>query len=181
MKASDALGIVIQQAEFAVLVGVSEAKVSQMLSDGVLQRGQTGHAWLLAYCERLREQAAGRQSGELGGLDLVQERAALARAQRETYDLRNAVTRGEFAPISLLTEVLAMASQSVVDRLDQLPGQLHKVAPDLPDMVRQVLDTTIASARNEWVRATIELVVRRFDEAEDEAQPDPFDADEAPT
>lgn len=180
MKASDGLAVVIQQAEFAALVGVSEAKVSQLISDGILQRGQTGHAWLLAYCERLREQAAGRASGEVGGLDLVQERAGLAREQRIKYEIANAVARGEYAPISLLTEVLATASQAVVDRIDMLPGQLRKVAPDLPDMVRQTLDTTIASARNEWARATAELVVRHFDDDSADVPADPFDNDEVP-
>jgi hypothetical protein len=47
---------------------------------------------LLAYCARLREMAAGRQS-DAGGLDLIQERAALAREQRIGHEIKNAVSR----------------------------------------------------------------------------------------
>ena len=95
MKAVAALGVGITQAEFAVIIGVSEAKVSQLVAEGVIQRGQIAHMWLLEYCERLREVAAGRASVEAGGLDLVQERAALARSQREAQEIKNAVARGE--------------------------------------------------------------------------------------
>ena len=77
------------------MVGVSEASISKRVSDGVLIRGECVHAWLIGYCEHLRDQAAGRL-GETLGLDLVQERAGLARAQREAQELKNAVARGEY-------------------------------------------------------------------------------------
>lgn len=123
----------ISQAEFGAWVGVSEARVSQFMAEGVLTRGESGHEWLIAYCERMRDMAAGRASSELGGLDLVQERAALAREQRLGIAIKNAVARGEYAPISLLAEVLATASQSVSERFEQLPGLLRKGCPELPD------------------------------------------------
>ena len=84
MKVIPCLYAPISQAEFAALIGVSEARVSQLVSEGVIVRGDSGHEWLLAYCERLRDQAAGRASAGLGGLDLVQERAALAWAESVT-------------------------------------------------------------------------------------------------
>ncbi|MCS4508902.1 hypothetical protein [Xylophilus ampelinus] len=157
----------IQQAEFAELVGISPAKVSQLVADGVIVRGQTAHAWILDYCERLREVAAGRASGEAGGLDLVQERAALARAQREGVDIKNAIARGQYAPIELLTAVLATASQSIADRFEALPGALHKVCP-LPVEGRNALETALASARNDWLRSTAALAVEALEEDDDE-------------
>ena len=57
MKAVSALDAIVSQAEFAKMVGLSEAKVSRLAADGVLSRGGTAHGWLLAYCERLREVA----------------------------------------------------------------------------------------------------------------------------
>lgn len=130
-----------------------------MVGEGTLAKGASAHVWLLAYCGRLREQAAGRQSSDVDGLDLVQERAALAREQRRSYEIKNAVAEGTYAPIGLLAQVLATASQGVVDRFDMLPGQLKKVCPDLPDAARQQVEAAIASARNEWIRATGRLVV----------------------
>ncbi len=162
MKVVPVLQQPIAQAEFAELVGVSEARVSQLISEGVIARGDTAHGWLLGYCERLRDQAAGRM-GETMGLDLVQERAALAREQREGQAIKNAVARKEYAPVGLLADVLGMAASAVVDRFDQLEGQLRKACPDLPDDAKTTVQSVIAAARNEWIRSTERLVTDGLD------------------
>jgi phage terminase Nu1 subunit (DNA packaging protein) len=168
MMVIDALAEPITQQEFAQVVGVSEARVSQMMSDGLLTAGQVGGEWLHVYCQRLRDQAAGRLGSEIGGLDLVQERAALAREQRLGIEIKNAVARGEYAPIAMLSEVLATASQSVVERFEQLPSMLKKSCPDLSESAREQVMAVLADARNEWVRATEALVIARAaDDAED--------------
>lgn len=153
----------ISQAEFAELVGLSEARVSQLLSEGVMARGETAAQWLIAYCERLRDQAAGRAGTEIGGLDLVQERAALAREQREGQAIKNAVARKEFAPVGLLADVLGLASSAVVDRFDQLEGAMRKACPDLPEEAKTTVQQVIAAARNEWIRSTERLVAEAID------------------
>jgi phage terminase Nu1 subunit (DNA packaging protein) len=166
----------VSQAEFAAMIGVSEARVSQLLSEGFIPRGGTAAEWLIAYCERLRDQAAGRMGSDVGGLDLVQERAALARSQREAQDIKNAVARGDFAPIGLLADVLAAAAAGVVDRFEQLDSALKKACPDLPEQARTVLQQVIASARNEWIRATASLVVAHLDATtiDDDAEGEDF-------
>lgn len=161
MNAFEGLSRQGSQAEFAELIGVSEARVSQLVGDGIITRGETLAQQLRQYCAWMREVAAGRQSEEIGGLDLVQERAALAREQRLGIEIKNAVLRGEFAPINLLAEVLATASQSVVERFEQLPGLLKKGCPDLPDAARDQVMVALAAARNEWVRATESLTAGR--------------------
>lgn len=153
--------VTMTQAEFGALIGVSQPTVSDLVRSGVLQAGGSWRAWLLAYCARLREQAAGRM-GEEGGLDLVQERASLARSQRIAQDLKNDVARGEYAPVGLLTDVLGAAASAVVDRFDQLDGALRKACPDLPSDARTAVHAVIASARNEWIRATAKLVDERL-------------------
>lgn len=161
MKILPYLDAPISQAEFAQIVGISEARVSTLISEGVLVKGDSAHSWLLGYCERLRDMAAGRHSA--GGLDLVQERAALARSQREAQDLKNAVARGEYAPIGLLADVLGQAASAVVDRMDQVEGDLRKACPDLPEDARVVVLRTLANARNEWIRSTAKLVSDQVD------------------
>lgn len=135
--------------------------MSTLISEGVLTKGDNAHSWLLGYCDRLRDMAAGRHSA--GGLDLVQERAALARSQREAQELKNAVARGEFAPIGLLADVLGQAASAVVDRMDQVEGDLRKACPDLPEDARVVVLRTLANARNEWIRSTAKLVSDQVD------------------
>lgn len=168
---------VITQAEFADLVGISEAAVSQSKTAGIIASGATGLAWLRAYCQRLRDQAAGRMGDETGGLDLVQERAALAREQRIGQAMKNAVARGDYAPIGALADVLGMAASAVVDRFDQLDGSLRKACPDLPEDARDTVLQVIASARNEWLRATASLVADQVQAMADTAAE--TDADDA--
>ena len=158
---------VISQAEFAQLVGVSEARVSQLMSDGVLTKGQPFGAWLHAYLGRLRDQAAAREGS--GTLDLVQERAALARSQREAQELKNASARSEYAPTTVLAEVLGIVRTGLVERMDELPGTLDQACPGLPDTARQVVQQVLASARGEWLRATASLAnAEGLEPAEDE-------------
>ena len=179
----------ISQAEFAQMIGVSEARASQLVSEGVIVRGDTAQAWLIAYVERLRDQAAGRLGDGVGGLDLVQERAALAREQREGQAIKNAVARKDYAPVGLLADVLGQAASAVVGRFDQLEGTLRKACPDLPDEAKTAVLHVIASARNEWIRSTARLVSESVDAmmADDEqsgadgdylgddgTEPDPF-------
>lgn len=152
------------QTLLAAMVGITQPAVSAMVADGRLQvEGLSLGDALQAYCQRLRDQAAGRVGSEVGGLDLVQERAALAREQREGQAIKNAVARKEFAPVGLLADVLGMAASSVVDRFDQLEGSLRKACPDLPDEAKTTIQQVIASARNEWIRSTERSVFDRID------------------
>jgi phage terminase Nu1 subunit (DNA packaging protein) len=135
-----------------------------------MTRGDTAHQWLLAYCERLRDQAAGRLGDGAGGLDLVQERAALAREQRIAQELKNQIAREEYAPVGLLADVLGQASSAVVDRLDQLEGSLRKSCPGIDEDVMNAVMTTVASARNQWIKSTARLVsevLESMDDGED--------------
>jgi len=165
------------QAEFGHLVGIGQSAVSQLVTEGILPRDGTAAEWLLAYCARLREQAAGRYSD--GPLDLGQERAALAKAQREGVEIKNAVLRGEYAEISLLGQTLATASTAVAERFDHLPGRVRRACPLLPQKALEQVLTVIAEARNEWVTQTVELVRASWAEHDDDEPDDPATDDDA--
>nr|HRL99279.1 hypothetical protein [Acidovorax sp.] len=133
---------------------------------------------LQAYCARLRDQAAGRLGDSLG-LDLVQERAALAREQRIGQAIKNGVARKEYAPVGLLADVLGTASSAVVDRFDHLEGVLAKSCPDLPEDAKTAVLTVIADARNEWIKSTARLVDAAVDEMLADSDHDSMAADNA--
>jgi phage terminase Nu1 subunit (DNA packaging protein) len=118
---------------------------------------------LIAYCERLREVAAGRGSMDAGGLDLVQERAALAREMRLGHEIKNEVARKTYAAITLLSETLALASQAVGERIEQLPSALKKACPELPERARDQVMAVLATARNEWAERTRQLIAEQFE------------------
>ena len=165
------------QTALAELVGVTQPTISNLMTEGKIPAHGTLGELLLSYCARLRDQAAGRM-GDTMGLDLVQERAALAREQREGQAIKNAVARREYAPVGLLADVLGRAGGAVVDRFDQLEGALKKACPDLPDEAKTTVLRVIAAARNEWVRETAQLVAESLDEmlAADEGEGDELDA-----
>lgn len=152
----------VTQAAVAAVVGISRQAIGSLMDEGKLPTDGTVLDVVQAYCARMREQAAGRL-GEAGGLDLPQERAALAREQRIGQALKNAVARGDFAPVGILADVLGEASSAVVDRFDQLEGVLRKACPDLPDEAKTAVMQVIANARNEWIRATDRQVLDRVD------------------
>ncbi len=78
------LDIGATQQAFADLVGVSQQAISKQVEKGVLRPGQTMRQWLLAYCEHLRDQAAGRGGDDQANLT----RARAEEAQMKTANLR---------------------------------------------------------------------------------------------
>lgn len=157
-----------------MVVGVSQQAISAQMGDGRIPSGGTLGEVVQAYCQRLRDQAAGRLGAMPGGLDPVQEAAALNRSKRIGQDLKNSVARKEYGPVGLLADVLGTAASAVVDRFDHLEGVLAKSCPDLPEEAKTAVLTVIADARNEWIRATAKLVddavdaMLATDEGEDE-------------
>lgn len=143
------------QSDLAELVGVSQPAISQLMTAGKIPAAGPLGELVRAYVQHMQTQADLRQGA--GVLDLVQERAALAKSQREGHEFRNAALRSEYAQTSLLNHVLGIVSESLKSSLDDLENTLPKRFPDLPiDGLRVVCDV-ISSARNEWVRATYKL------------------------
>lgn len=133
------------QAKFGELVGISQPAVSDLVRAGVLSPGQTAGQWLLAYCSRLREQAAGRLAE--GGLDLATERARLAREQADRVAMVNAQTRRELAPVATLEQALADVCKQIADVLEAIPVNLKRrglADGDALELIRR----EIASVRN---------------------------------
>lgn len=136
----------VTQGEFAAMVGISQPAVSALIAKGVLKNGDPAGAWLHSYCANLREQAAGRASD--GGLDLVQERARLAKEQADKFAMVNAQTRKELAPISLIELVLANMARQVAGVLEALPIQIKRAAKNLSSEDLRLITDEIAKARN---------------------------------
>lgn len=166
LKRWPALGLPCTQQQLADLVGVTQSAISRHVTAGHIPSSATALEQLRAYLAHLEAEAA-RQRGD-GLLSLPAERAALARAQREMVELKNAAALAEYAPTALLREVLATVSAAMVLQIDQLAARIDLAAPDLPDAARSTVMTVIASARAEWIRSTSELVDRSLPEQQDD-------------
>jgi terminase small subunit / prophage DNA-packing protein len=134
------------QAQFGKLVGVTQGAIAGHVAEGVLSPGDTYRGWLLAYCKRMREMAAGRYSAS--DLDLTEERAKLARVQTERIEMENAVKRGELAPIDSLRDALVPVVAQIAAILDAVPVKLKREAPHLTAADLEIVKREIARAQN---------------------------------
>lgn len=152
------------------MVGVSQPSVSDLLSRQVLTPDGTAGQWLREYCGHLREVAAGRLAA--GDIDLATERALLAREMRLGHEIKNRIAQGEYVAIEVLTDVLATTAQAVVDRLEQIPADLRRSCPDLPQAARDAVMAEIASARNEMARVAVEAAAGKLEALDEPAAGD---------
>ncbi len=149
-----------RQEDFAGLVGISQQAVSRLIHKGALEPGDSMGEWLLAYCERLQDQAAGRGTEDD---TLPRERALLARAQRRGQDIRNQREMADYAPRAILEDVLAFVAAGMAQRLAELPAQVFAECPTLPEPARRAVEAAVGSARAEWLRATASLPAKDAD------------------
>ena len=147
----------LTQAEFGAMVGISQQKVSELLARNILKDGQNGSNWLLAYCKNLREQAAGRQSD--GELDLVQERARLAKENADKVAMQNAQDRKELAPVGVLEFALANICNQLGSQLEAIPVFIKRRVPDMSQELYALIVEEITRLRNSaaLIQPTLEV------------------------
>lgn len=159
----------LTQAAFGALVGISQQAASGLFARGVVDDSMSGQQMLHAYCSHLREQAAGRSTG--GALNLADERAKLAKAQRERIELENGVTRKELAPVALIEEVLARAGARVAGILEGIPGAIRRRVPSLSADEINNITAEVVRVRN--IAASISLSDLRDDDVDTEEEVSP--------
>lgn len=147
------LDVPITQSRFGDLVGISQPAVSDLMRRKILADGAAGCEWLLAYCDHLREVAAGR--GGENALELAAERARLAKEQADKLAMQNAVTRGELAPARLIEEVIVRAGARMGRLLETIPGLLRRRQPNLTSDDLTEVARVVTKVRN--IAATMRL------------------------
>lgn len=155
------------QAEIAEHLDVSTRRVRELAVEwGIDSREVALGEWRLRYIRKLREEAAGRAA--TGDLDLVAERARLAKVQADRIEMQNAVTRKELAPVELIEEVLTKAGAKAAKLLDTIPGELKRRAPQLTADDIAAIAGTIAKVRN--IASAISLASLADDEEDDDGE-----------
>lgn len=153
------------QAEIAEHLDISTRRVRELATEwGIDSREVTLGEWRVRYLAKLREEAAGRAG--TGDLDLVAERARLAKVQADRIEMQNAVTRKELAPAELIEEVLSRAGARAAKLLDTIPGELKRRCPQLSADDIATIATTIAKVRN--IAAAVSLADVQDEEGEDD-------------
>ena len=141
--------------EVAKHIGVSPKYVNDLINEGVIAKRGRGLYDLdecrEAYISKLREKAAGRAGS--GELDLVSERARLAKEQADAKEMENAVERGDLVYIEDVAKQVENQFTKVRTRLLGVPT---KVAPEVHACattreVQSVIEQAIVEALNELV------------------------------
>lgn len=115
---------VVTQRQLAALLGISEGRVSQLVSDGGIPAGAPVGAQVGAYCEGLRAVAAGRSDTP----EIATERARLLAAQAAREELRLGEDRGALIRVDAVRDVQANAYITLREAIMNIPARL---APQL--------------------------------------------------
>jgi terminase small subunit / prophage DNA-packing protein len=142
------------QEQFAHLVAISQPAVSDLLTRGVLGKGQSAQTWLHAYTAHLREQAAGRGAdGELAA-----RRAAESATRNELLQIKLKKARGEYAEIALIEQVIAAIGVKISSSLDPLPARIKMLRPDLTADDLKEIEAVVTEARNVAAAASLAVL-----------------------
>jgi len=113
-----------KQMEFATFLEVNQSTVSKAIAAGILTKGATAEQWIREWFSHLEEIAAGRQSANGNSLDLVAERARLAKMQADKIQADLDEKFGELVPIEAIVVGLASTFSILKSRLFGLPNYL---------------------------------------------------------
>lgn len=159
------------QAEFGELLGISQQAVSAMVNAGTVIPGDTLKGWLQKYTAHLREKAAGRDS------ELSRERALDTAVSRQIKEITLAEKRRESIHVGVIDMVLASVGRAASAKLEQLPGQLRRLCPELTPAAVALMQREIAAACDLAAAASLDVLAEPDEPEEgDDAAPQ----DEAP-
>lgn len=120
------------QAEIAEHLDLTPRSVRTLISRGVFNKSGRGQldidACRIAYVRYLRERAAGRASdgAEAEGLDIMVERARLAKEQADHYAMKNAAMRGELVAVDDVTNAIVAVIGMAQGKLRTVPARIAK-------------------------------------------------------
>ncbi|HQT86257.1 MULTISPECIES: hypothetical protein [Acidiphilium] len=116
------------QTEVATHLGISQQAVAKLVDMGIFprtpRRGLDLDQCRVAYLGRLREEAAGRAAqGDGEELDLVTERARLAKEQADRIAMENDLTRRDVVRIEDVVKIVSPLLANVRTRLLAIPAE----------------------------------------------------------
>ena len=123
----------VTQEAFGVLVGISQPAVSDLVTRGILHKGDSVRTWLLSYCDHMRGVAAGRDpDGEARRAGIETPRDRVFRLQGDDLEMELAKKAGRLiaAREGLLRERRRLAKLLVgvtdLRQCEDILGQAHE-------------------------------------------------------
>lgn len=141
------------QTTFAMMVGVSQQAISQLKNKGVLPDGGTYADWLIAYLDRLRSEAAGReQDNRLSDVRIRETEMSANLKELEYFDkLKKIIWVDDMSP--LLNDFCSAVQFNVMaaqERIIEAIESKHSITIDDDDIskhLRAALESVISGSR----------------------------------
>jgi phage terminase Nu1 subunit (DNA packaging protein) len=156
-------------AEIAAHLDLSDRSVRDLRQKGVFPTAKKGGLddCRVAYIRHLRERAAGRASdgADEEGLDLVEERARLAKEQADAQAMKNARERGELVLAAPYTNAVVGLIEGCKARLARVGASVAKGDAAL----RVRIDTAVEDALEELSMTRVQEVAGGDDHEEADA------------
>lgn len=142
---------VVSSRVLADWLGISPQAVNKHAREGVIRRNDDGafdlRASVLAYCRHVREVAAGRGGDEQP--NLTAERARLAKVQADSYELKNAVTRGELVEVAEAERAWSDTLRTVRSCMLAIPSRVRQRLGHLTVADVEAIDFEVRNALTE--------------------------------
>lgn len=132
-------------------LGISRARLSELTASGVIPKASRGffpRSAIRAYCENLRNVAAGR-GGHEGVARLTEERARLAHEQANAAALKNAQARRDLLPADEVSRHWDNMCAAIRSRVLAIPSSLPAALSHLTRADLDVLDHELRNALTE--------------------------------
>ncbi len=145
-------------------LGITAQAVSDLAKRGIIPKAGRDkwalQAVVTAYTAHMREVAAGRKADTDQALDLVQERAQLARAQREYQDMRNAEKAGQLLPRAVVDQAVVDAFTRVRTKLLRIPAKAAARPGEMQSatLIRSTLEAMVLDALGELADVKVDQV-----------------------
>ena len=141
------------QTTFAMMVGVSQQAISQLKSKGVLIEGGTYADWLIAYLERLRTEAAGREQDQRLADVRIRETEMSANLKELEYlkQLGKIILVDDISPLlNSFCSAVQFNVMAAQERIIEAIESKHSITVDDDDIgkpLRTALESVISGSR----------------------------------
>lgn len=138
--------------------GVTAQSLDRWFSSGcpVAERDRHGHIKALDLSEMARWRI-GRDAKDDSTTEAEREKILLTREQRIGQELKNAQTRRELAPVSVIEWTLSKVGSQIAAILESVPMKVKKLLPKLSAAEIEHIRREVIKAQNAAARVTVDL------------------------
>lgn len=138
---------------FSKLFNLTDRRIQQLAKEGIIPKAARGKYPLIgtikAYVSYLQERTL---SGEVSDKDIKGLRSRLIEAQAISIELKNDISKGNTAPIDIVSQVLSKICVIISSEVDSIPLQVKRRHPEIETHVIESIKRHCVKAQNAIAR-----------------------------